>query len=242
MKLLLNNIVKHYQLSILVLIVITTTTVLGIWQISRGYEKVTLQEKFIQKSSGEPVDLDQFLSSTENKNNRDDINYRYVISKGSFIRNQHILLDNQIVNGRVGFNVISPFVTEQGRLVLVDRGWIGPITRRDQLPEVPEYNEQLKLVGILFNQLSKPFLLSKEALASDWPKIVQALDTKQLKKIFNLTNFYLIRLDKPQEGAFTPHYKLINISPEKHWGYAVQWFAMAVIILLLFLRFIYKNK
>lgn len=244
MKLLFSQLIKHYQLALIVFAVIVITTTLGCWQISRAYEKSNIQEVYLKKSTGKAIQLDYLLDDTEKINNQQikDINYQYVVSNGQFENGKHILLDNQVVNGKPGFNVITPFLTTTGRILLIDRGWLGPVIRRDQIPKIPEYNHQIKLSGLLFNKLSKPFLLAKEPLSNKWPKIVQSLDVVQLKKIFNLSEFYLLRLNQPQVGAFTPHFKAINISPEKHWGYAVQWFSMAIIILLLFFRFIYKSK
>ncbi|MCX4026704.1 SURF1 family protein [Endozoicomonas sp. SM1973] len=240
MKLLAKNITKHYKITLLMFSVISLTVVLGIWQVSRAYEKESLQNSFIKKSDGDPVDFEKIVKEAANKQEK-DINYQHVKLTGQYIKNKHLLLDNQIVNGKPGFNVISAFVTKANQLILVDRGWLGPIINRDKIPEIPETTQQLELTGLLFNQLPKPFLLAKESLSTDWPKIIQALDKKQLKSIFNLKDFYLLRLHIPQAGAFIPHYKPINITPEKHWGYAIQWFSIAFIIFVLFMRFILKN-
>ncbi|MDE1464212.1 SURF1 family protein [Spartinivicinus poritis] len=240
MQLLVENITKHYWLTLFMLSVITLTVMLGVWQVSRAYEKERLESAFINKSIGDPVEFGQVVKEISSYKEK-DINYQHVKLTGQYIKNKHLLLDNQIVNGKPGFNVISAFLTKNNQYVLVDRGWLGPVIKRDKIPEIPEDNQQLELTGLLFNKLTKPFLLAKDSLSSDWPKIIQALDREQLKSIYNLDKFYLLRLNTPQAGSFIPHYKPININPEKHWGYAIQWFSIALIILILFVRFLLKN-
>ena len=43
---------------------------------------------------------------------------------------------------------------------------------------------------------------------------------------------YSVRLDAGQPGALRVDWEPINTQPEKHTGYAVQWFAMAIALVL----------
>ena len=46
---------------------------------------------------------------------------------------------------------------------------------------------------------------------------------------------YSVRLDADSPGALTVDWPLVNMAPEKHRAYAVQWFCMALALLLIFL-------
>jgi cytochrome oxidase assembly protein ShyY1 len=45
---------------------------------------------------------------------------------------------------------------------------------------------------------------------------------------------YPIRIAAGEPGALAVNWLVINVSPDKHRGYAVQWFAMAVALLIFF--------
>ena len=45
---------------------------------------------------------------------------------------------------------------------------------------------------------------------------------------------YVVRLTPDSAGALLADWPLINTRPEKHTAYAVQWFLMALALLLLF--------
>jgi surfeit locus 1 family protein len=44
---------------------------------------------------------------------------------------------------------------------------------------------------------------------------------------------YLVRLDMESPALVEAHWQVVNLDPEKHKGYAVQWFAMAATLALI---------
>ncbi len=55
---------------------------------------------------------------------------------GTFIHDQQFLLDNRSHQGRPGWEVLTPLALDDGRLILVNRGWIPFSGDRTRLPDV----------------------------------------------------------------------------------------------------------
>ena len=63
--------------------------------------------------------------------------YRPVRAEGMFDATRQFLVDNRVQAGRVGFHVVTPLVLADGRVVLVNRGWVAAGANGDLLPAVP---------------------------------------------------------------------------------------------------------
>ncbi|MDC0598886.1 hypothetical protein OAP18_03515 [Gammaproteobacteria bacterium] len=82
--------------------------------------------------------------------------------------------------------------------------------------------------------------LGADAESQSWPRLIQSLDPEQMAKQFshadNARLFpYSLRLAENMPGMLVHNWPVISTLPEKHRAYAVQWFAMAAVLLLLYL-------
>jgi len=60
--------------------------------------------------------------------------FRQVIAQGVYEARKSIYIDNQVVNGQVGYQVFTPLRLASGQIVLVGRGWLPVGDSRDVLP------------------------------------------------------------------------------------------------------------
>ncbi len=97
-------------------------------------------------------------------------------------------------------------------------------------------------VGQLEAYLYKPsenIQLDTIVQESGWPKRMQTADVEKLYNALGkndkMKSEFLLRLKSHSNGALDSHWQLIKTGPEKHWGYAVQWFAMAILLVALFI-------
>ncbi|HEY7775897.1 MAG TPA: SURF1 family cytochrome oxidase biogenesis protein, partial [Kineobactrum sp.] len=98
----------------------------------------------------------------------------------------------------------------------------------------------LELTGHIYVPPGQPFLLAEQQLSPPWPLRVQALEIDKLEPILaTLTDSelfpHVVRIDAGQPGALEVNWQVVNASPEKHHGYAVQWFTMAAVLAIFFL-------
>ena len=212
---------------------------LGRWQLDRMYQKEQILEQYQQRQSAAPL--------TELPAAEQDLEkwrYRRVQLKGQLLPERQFLLDNQVLNGRVGFNVLTPMELDDGRTALLDRGWVALGTTRKDLPDIRLTTEMNSIAGTIYVPFGEPFALDS-ALAGEvgWPRIIQYLDFNVLSDLLGRSLLpMVIRLSPQQSGGYQRKWSVIPISPNKHLAYSVQWFALAVVPIILLLVLNIKRR
>ncbi len=148
------------------------------------------------------------------------------------------LLDNQIVNGRVGYDVVVP-VQAQDLVFLLNLGWTAGRAERADLPEVV-IPEVFELQGVLRTE-PRPFLLGQNIeSAAGYPQRIQAVLPQQLAEASGLK--LLDAVFYQQQSDFVPHYQPVILPPEKHRAYALQWALLAVAVVFVALAVRYQRS
>ncbi|MDO8345537.1 MAG: SURF1 family protein [Cellvibrio sp.] len=156
------------------------------------------------------------------------------------------LWDNQIVNGRFGYDVIiaveeimdrnqvdNSIQKESPAVVLVNLGWLAAPLARDQLPAV-DIPAELRVQGIYRTRIKGLLLGANVEDEGSWPMRIQQLDTLAFSN-------YLQRplhsgvIYQQKDSPFLVHYRPVILPPERHRAYALQWglLALAVIVIAL---------
>lgn len=202
---------------------------LGYWQLSRGQEKQQLLSQW--DSSFEQRSLTQeALLTASNQNTLHAWRYRKVSLKGEILNENTILLDNKINQGRAGYHVLSPILIHPGTVILIDRGWV-PLSHRAKLPTFPAISGIVTIEGYLDFAYRNPFVhQSIENSDLKWPLRVQQLDYPLLAGLLNKSIIpMLVKLSNPSSLSFDiPPARGEWLSPERHYGYAAQWFLLAL--------------
>ena len=157
---------------------------------------------------------------------------------GWYVKGQQWLLDNRRYRGQPGYHVFSLLQLDNGRQVLVNRGWVSVGTTREFLPQLPLPEGEVVLSGHLDRPESVGLVMGEPPLQSIESKVLlQSLDVASLAEArdLNLHPLTLV-LDQGQAGGLQYDWLPVEtISPEKHVGYAVQWFALAVALIIIYL-------
>lgn len=212
---------------------------LGFWQLDRAEEKQGLAVAFEQQQAQPPAPLAALWEEPAQQ-----LGYRAVELVGEYQEDAYFLLDNKIRGGQFGYEVLHVFRMSDGDAVLVNRGWVAGDSSRQRLPEVPRVSSNqdsaLQVTGHIYIAPGKPYLLASQQIQAGWPKRVQAVEMDKLSppvtQLLGGEVFpYPVRIDANARGALAVDWQVINMSPDKHLGYAVQWFTMAAVLLLLYL-------
>ncbi len=217
----------NWRASLLAVLLMPLVVSLGFWQLDRADEKRQLQALFEQRQLAGPVAI-------ESIDGRADLRYQPVTLRGTFINEKQLLLDNRIYQGRFGYEIITPFrLVDSETVVLVNRGWLeGDISRRS-LPAIKAISGEVALGAEVYVPQGEVMLLADES-ATGWPRVMQSLDIESLQQEFGKQLFpYSVRIKQISAASYTPNWVVVNLQPEKHTGYAVQWFAMAVTLLII---------
>ncbi len=220
----------EWRITLFTVILVPLMASLGFWQLQRAEEKALLAADWEVRQRQAPVPLGQLVGKSP-----DDIAYQRVALSGTVSGEEYFLLDNKIRQGRFGYEVLA--VLHGGeQQVLVNRGWIEADPARRSLPQVPALDGRLEWTGHVYVSPGEPYLLAEQQLSEGWPKLIQAVEMEKIQPILGGDVFpYPVRLEAEQPGALVTDWLIVNVSPGKHRGYAVQWFSMAVVLLIFYL-------
>ena len=209
-------------------VVITIMVQLGNWQLSRAQEKESRQER-LDLLSQEPAVV---LPPTEVK--LEDFQYRQVEAQGEYVPGHTIYLDNKIYRGVAGYHVITPLrIGTSSMHVLVNRGWAPADRDRSKLPEAAPPPGQVSVSGIATTATQKTLELSQDLVAG---RVWENLDINRYRNAtgLSLQPVMILQKDDVQDGLIR-QWPRPDSGSAKNLGYAVQWFAMAFAVLIIYL-------
>ena len=229
----MNNLKSNWKASLTFFFLFLLVLSLGLWQIDRGYKKKELENTFLERQS-QPVKEIKY-------NTFDDSDlYRNVVLEGKYL-DQIFLLDNKIHNGKPGLKVFSPFESINESLVLVSRGWI-EFEDRSSLPVIKTATNALKIQGILRSE-SRDFILENDNMKKNTnPMLVQTINLDELSNYLGKPlSPYILELSELSKSSFVKTWQPINLSSFRHFGYAVQWFGLGLVLIIGYLFFLRKE-
>lgn len=218
---------------------------LGRWQLARGeWKQQRLDSVAAILKEKRPQSL-ALLSKNDQKDNSPDI--AWVSGRGNFIDAPALLLDNQRLGDKVGVNVYRVFQPDQGKALLVNLGWLEvPGNRRMPVPEKIIGSYQLS--GLLVTPPSTGIAIGPAYVKSSdqyWLLTRMPLDQLGADLKMPLAS-KVLRLNPELSMGYARNLDILpnTLPPEKHKGYAVQWFGLclATIVVTLVLGFRNKNK
>ena len=201
---------------------------LGNWQLSRAQEKESRQER-LDLLSQEPAVV---LPPTEVK--LEDFQYRQVEARGEYVPGHTIYLDNKIYRGVAGYHIITPLrIGTSSMHVLVNRGWAPADRDRSKLPEAVPPPGQVSVTGIATTATQKTLELSQDLVSGRvWENL--NIDRYRSATGLSLQPVMILQKDDVQDGLVR-QWPRPDSGSAKNLGYAVQWFAMALAVLIIYL-------
>ena len=222
--------------SVLIVATIAFLTSLGFWQLDRANEKRAI-EASIQKANTGIVEL------IADENRLLEKEYYQVRLKGQYLSNKQFIYDNQIVDQVSGYYVLTPFKLEnQSVAIVVNRGFIPWNGDREKLADVSikKTKSEIKV------QISKPIKrieLKSSEIGNNFPVLIQAVDLVKMSELAGIDFSSMVGLlDASMDDGFVRKWEPYTGSIEKHIGYAVQWFLMAIVLGIIGIRIAVKQR
>lgn len=205
---------------------------LGIWQLHRGQAKAAMLAHYAQAGEQAPIAFSPQLPSTMAP-------LRVQVS-GLYEGQRQLLLDNQSHQQQPGYDVWTPLRMADGTLLLVNRGWIPRTGTRADPPSPAAPQGQQQVTGY-WRALSEPGMrLGQPACqkAARFPQILNYPDVDELRCTLGepVLNGEIL-LDSGADGGFIREWTFDNgFPPSRHYGYAAQWYALALTLLAFFIK------
>ena len=206
---------------------------LGSWQVMRGLEKKDIVNQHYENKSL-PVISEKEMATL----NSDKLIYRTVNLEGEY-QSESYILDNRLYRQEAGYEIFTAFETSEKNLFLINRGWV---SKEDYENGTEEAEGKVTIQGVLSPFKRFGLNLVDQIYLDGWPKLVQQVDYETTKNdIGNSINESVIQLSAASAGAFEPIWKPVDLKPSRHFGYALQWFGLALVLICSYFYYGYKK-
>ena len=166
--------------------------------------------------------------------------YRTVNLEGEY-RSESYILDNRLYRQEAGYEVFTAFETSEKNIFLVNRGWVAK--------ENFNYDEDIKsskgtvsIQGILSPFKRFGLNLINQKYLDGWPKLVQQVDYEATRIDLGADiNNSVVQLSAASIGALEPIWKPVDLKPSRHYGYALQWFGLALVLICSYFYYGFKK-
>jgi surfeit locus 1 family protein len=206
---------------------IAAAVALGTWQLGRAAEKREAQARFASLSVQPPI----HISGAELP--AADVALRRVEARGVYDPRYAVFIDNRIYHGIPGYYVVMPLKLEGSvRYVLVNRGWTAGGPTRAQLPAVSTPQGVVAVQGIAIVPRLRTLELSANVMEG---QVWQNLTIERYRSARPIPiQPFVIREEGAGRDGLVRDWEPPDFGIDKHYGYAFQWFALAVTILVFY--------
>ncbi|HPF77913.1 MAG TPA: SURF1 family protein [Alphaproteobacteria bacterium] len=219
---------KNFFSILFVLLAFVTLIGLGSWQVQRLGWKSEIIRKLDQEYA---KDAKKTFYRFEDLQSTDDLPILYGSIRGRFDYDKEILVGPKPLNGDIGYLVITPMALSGGGYVLVNRGWIS----QDNKDDINKTHKKGNMVatGIFRKSDWNRFTPNNSPENNIWTKldITEIAAEKKIKSISPLMLYAQASEEAadiliPENEKWYPR--------NKHKQYAVFWFTMAGVLVVLF--------
>ena len=211
---------------------------LGFWQLHRAQFKDALIARSHQVLDARRA-LPLASESDAQAPTASAVDYAWTAGNGHFLPVPAVLLDNQSRGGRPGVRVYRVFQPDAARhALLVELGWRAlPPDRK--LPPEPPLPGSWSVQGLLAPPPAAGLNLGGDAIERqpDGTLLLTRLEPERVATALGVPNAIaprVLRLDPAMSLGYARDLDVLGgaMPPERHRGYAVQWFAMAAALLI----------
>lgn len=206
---------------------------LGNWQLDRAHQKQVLYDQYRARGNLPTINLNRWITR-----DTDAVVWRRVRVSGRYHKHLQILLDNQMHQGRFGYDVFTPMrIDGFGEWVLVNRGWVPASEYRSVLPAIKTPAGDVTVTGVIKRPLFSGIVLNKNYIEKLPGGVLrtQSINLPRLEKETGITLLpYIVRLDPASPTGFVRHWQVAGSGKERNLGYAFQWFMMAAVVVFIY--------
>jgi surfeit locus 1 family protein len=199
---------------------------LGNWQARRADEKRAVRERLEAALKSPPIEIP--AAPIEAK----PYVLRRVAARGHFVSDHTVYLQNRIRRGRVGYEVLTPLRLRDSSVhILVNRGW-------SEASQAPTPSGELRIEGIALERLPRMLQLKEDPKSRVRQNL--NLDAYAAQTGLRLQPIVIEQHSDSGDGL-ARDWPRPDAGIEKHQGYALQWYSLAVLAAALALVFSFRK-
>lgn len=212
---------------------------LGVWQMERREWKRDILDRLTTNQAAAPMPLDDLLRG-------DPLRHEYgrVKIAGSFVHDKEFHLAARSLKNKVGLQLVTPFKTDDGRILLFNRGWIPSEKKEPAKRAEGQGTGRVELTGIVRrNQERRQFAPENVPDKNVWFHV----DVPLMRRLAGappdpkLDAFFLDADAAPNPGGVPIGGQTRLDIPNDHLKYAITWFLMVLALAGVYLAYHWEN-
>ena len=195
---------------------------LSVWQVSRALEKRADQDAYESQTGFTP-----FVDGMEVRP------YQRLEAVGTYDADHQFLLDNIILNSRYGHYVLTPLVySDDEPVLIVNRGWIERSSKDIDPTAIAVGDGRLSVRGRVGSLPRAGYRMGDSiAFPDSWPQHAVYPTLEELSaSLGREVQPFVLLMDPEEDFGLLRHWVPEEMGPGRHYAYAFQWFAMAVVL------------
>lgn len=219
---------KWIAIHLAVLVLVATMVNLGLWQLRRLDEKRTFNALVMDRTREPVADVESLWPSNPTDPNTVS-EWRRLRATGTYLASQSVTVINRSQDGVAGYDSVVPLLLDDGRTVLVNRGFVPLATAQPAPPEgtvtITGFMRQTQKRSAL-GAIDSTDVTSTEFQRFDVPLISKRLSGEVLPFFVQV-----ITEDPRPPGQWPSPVRLPELSEGPHLSYAFQWFFFCLVAL-----------
>jgi cytochrome oxidase assembly protein ShyY1 len=213
--------------TVVVVTAIVVMVNLGFWQLRRLDERRAFNDAVAARIDQPAVDLDELVpaDASVGDDGLDGVEWRPVVASGRYLPDEELRIVN---HGRAGDNVVTPLLLDDGRVLLVARGFVpldsgpAPAPSGEVTVEGRLRRSEVRRTGALADAPEGDLALAQRV---DIPRLAAQLPGDVVPMYVELTGS-----DPPEAGELPEPLTEPSRGEGPHLSYAVQWFLFSALV------------
>lgn len=212
-------------------------TVLAPWQLGKNTRTSRENQQITDSLNTPPAALKTLLPRQDSS--APGAQWRQVTATGHYLAEVRVLARLRVVDGDQAFEVLMPFVVDDGPTVLVDRGWVRP-EPGSHVPPIPAAPTQQVTITARLRD-SEPTVAGKDPFTRDGYQQVYAVSTGQVAALTGvpLAGSYLQLVENQPGGLGVVGVPHLDAGP--YLSYGIQWLLFGVLAPIALGYFVYSE-
>ncbi|MEU9644953.1 SURF1 family protein [Streptomyces sp. NPDC048188] len=220
-------------LTLVAVLLIPTMIRLGFWQMHRYEERTARNDLVARALEASPVPVESLTAPGRKITTRE--RYRTVTAEGRFDTDREVVVRRRTdSDDNIGYHVLTPFVLADGKVLLVNRGWIpadGPSqTRFPKIPAPPR--GEITVTGRLMpdETTEASGIKDLEGLPDRQVMLIDSAQQAERLDARVLGGYVVLKEPEPQGDTPEPIGKPGNENAALNFAYAIQWWLFAAAV------------
>ena len=209
---------------------------LGSWQLQRLQWKNDIISNFEARSAAEAIAIPEANAEL------DGLEFSSLALEGEYLHDKETFLTGRTYEGNAGFHVVTPFLLDDGRTILINRGWVSEDYRDPAKRAFSQIDGKTSVAGILRRPgVRGYFVPENEPENGFWFTLVPSQINQHLDLGDAAIDQFYADAVRTSDVVTLPIAAKTKLNLRNaHLSYAMTWYGIAIALVGVYLAFHYQ--